>query len=118
MDQKKKSELLSKAKATIMPSLYLEPFGGVMAESLLSGTPVISPDWGSFSENNLNNFTGFNFRNFKELIRSIATIDIIDNNKCVEYARARFTFPVISKLYINYFKDLSSLRKKDGWYSM
>jgi len=116
--KEQKAEILSKAKATIMPSLYLEPFGGVMAESFLSGTPVIAPDWGSFSENNLNSVTGFNFKTFKELIRSIENIDMIDNKKCIDYATSKFTLPVVSKSYENYFNELSLLTSKNGWYSL
>jgi glycosyltransferase involved in cell wall biosynthesis len=49
----KRSELAllySRAKATIIPTRYWEPFGGVCAESLLCGTPVIASDFGVFPE--------------------------------------------------------------------
>ena len=39
-----RAELLSNAKAVLMPTYYLEPFGGVNVEAQLCGTPVITTD--------------------------------------------------------------------------
>ena len=49
-DFRQRAELLSHAKATFMPTTYLEPIGGVSVESLLCGTPVIATDFGAFRE--------------------------------------------------------------------
>ena len=37
-----RAELLRNAKAVLMPTYYLEPFGGVNVEAQLCGTPVIT----------------------------------------------------------------------------
>jgi len=44
------AKLYGGAVATIMPSLFWEPFGGVAVESLLTGTPVLCPDYAAFVE--------------------------------------------------------------------
>lgn len=44
------AKLYGGAVATIMPSLFWEPFGGVAVESLMCGTPVLCPDYAAFVE--------------------------------------------------------------------
>jgi glycosyltransferase involved in cell wall biosynthesis len=45
-----KARLLAEAKALIFPVLWPEPFGLVVVEALMSGTPVIASPWGSLPE--------------------------------------------------------------------
>jgi len=47
---KSKAQLLSQARVFIFPVLWPEPFGLVVAEALMSGTPVIASRRGSLSE--------------------------------------------------------------------
>lgn len=49
-DLKDKQVLLAQSKALIVPSLFDEPFGMVMIESLACGTPVIGLDSGAIPE--------------------------------------------------------------------
>lgn len=44
------AKLYGGAIATIMPSMFWEPFGGVAVESLFCGTPVLCPDYAAFVE--------------------------------------------------------------------
>lgn len=45
-----KATLLAEAKALLFPVIWDEPFGLVVAEALMSGTPVIASERGSLSE--------------------------------------------------------------------
>jgi len=101
-----RAELLSNAKALIMPSLYSEPCGWAMIEAFISGTPVISTDWGGMSEYNLHGVTGFRCRSANEFFHAAKNIQSIDPKTCHEYAKANFTLEYVSMLYQNYFSFL------------
>ena len=50
VNQEEKSRFLLEGKALLFPLLWNEPFGLVMTESLVSGTPVFAHPYGSVSE--------------------------------------------------------------------
>ena len=77
-----RKDLLSRAKALIAPSEFLEPFGGVQVEALLSGTPTITCDVGAFVENNVNGMTGYRCQTYNDYYRALMNIDSIDNKIC------------------------------------
>lgn len=104
-DTKLRRELLSKAKAVFMPSRYVEPFGGVQIESLLSGTPAITSDWGAFVENNHNGITGYRCRTFNDYVSAAQNIDTIQPSTCRQFGMG-YTLNPIGKRYEKYFNDL------------
>lgn len=50
VDQKQKADFLLEGKAMLFPLLWNEPFGIVMTEALVSGTPVFAHPYGSVPE--------------------------------------------------------------------
>lgn len=40
-----RADLLAYADAVLVPTTYLEPFGGVVVEAMLAGTPAITTDF-------------------------------------------------------------------------
>lgn len=93
LNLKEKVHLLRKAKATLFPIEWDEPFGLVMIESMLCGTPVIAYPRGSVEEIVEEGVTGFIVRNLKEMAEIIKSpkLEVFDRKRCAERARERFT---------------------------
>lgn len=116
-----KAKLLAGAKACFMPTIYLEPFGGVAVEALLSGTPVIASDFGAFTEIVRPGIDGYRFRTIGEAAY-FASDDMLDKlPSSEEIARdtaARYSMDVIKYKYQDYFEQvLGAFYGKADFYS-
>lgn len=111
-----RAELMGKAKAVLMPTYYLEPFGGVNVEAQLMGTPVITTDWGAFPETVLHGMTGYRCRSFEEFCWAVKNIDKIKPKKCREWAVKNYSCERIADMYEEYFARIDRLYN-GGWYS-
>lgn len=116
-DPEKRRELMSKAKGSFLPTLYLEPFGGVAVENLFSGTPIITSDWGAFSEYNTNGETGYRCRTLADFVHATERVAAgeISSQKCREVAESRFTYDVVAPQYEKFFQDVKNVYEADGW---
>ncbi len=101
-----KNELLQSAKAFLMPILWNEPFGIVMAEAMACGTPVIGLNRGSVPEVVNHGVTGFVCDNVESMISAVKSIHAISRLAVRKDAENRFSQEVISNNYINLYKKL------------
>lgn len=111
-----RAELMGGAKAVFVPTLYVEPFGGVAVEAMMCGTPVITTDWGAFTETVAHGVSGFRCRSFAEFVDAAREAPSLDRNlvrdHAFQYSTERVRFE-----YERYFTHLKTLRS-GGWYEM
>jgi glycosyltransferase involved in cell wall biosynthesis len=115
VNSEQRKNLLKNAKLLIVPTFYNEPFGLVVAEALMSGTPAITTDWGGFVENNRHGLTGFRCRTFGQFINAIENVDNINSKNCRKYALNNFSIDYAKNRYIDYFEIIKQ-RKERGFY--
>lgn len=106
---KERAELMGRAKAVLVPTLYIEPFGGVAVEAMLCGTPVITTDWGAFTETVQQGVTGFRCRTFKEFREATRAVGDLDPKTIRDYAVDTYSTEVIALKYEHYFERLLTL---------
>lgn len=108
-DVETRKKLMSKAKAVFVATEYLEMFGGVAAEAMLSGTPVITTSFGVFPEYNIHGKTGFlchTLQDFVNAVEACKNFTKENYNFIRNYALENFDMHVIKHQYQKWFDDL------------
>jgi glycosyltransferase involved in cell wall biosynthesis/Fe-S-cluster containining protein len=112
-----KSELIARAQAVLMPTLYVEPFGYVAIEAQLCGTPVITTDWGAFTETVVHGQTGFRCRSATEFIRAVTLAKELDRPAIRKHAREHYSIEAVAPAYAAYFDFVWNVHKNGGYYA-
>jgi glycosyltransferase involved in cell wall biosynthesis len=114
-----RGKLMSHARGVFVPTTYMEPFGGVHAEALLCGTPVITTNFGVFTETVTNGVNGYRCDTFQDFVNAVKLLDTGNMNRQAirRAARKRFGTETVKHLYQAYFDRLYALWG-DGWYSL
>lgn len=115
LDVETRNEVMGKSKALFVPTLYFGPFEGVSIESLFCGTPIITTNFGCFTENNEHGKTGYRCNTFEQFLWASKNIDNIDPTYCRLFAESNFSIHKVKYMYQEYFEQLLNLWK-DGWY--
>lgn len=115
----KKAEIFGNAIATFVPTLYNGPFEGVAVESMFCGTPIITTDWGIFSESNIQGVTGYRCRTMGEFAWAAQAVEngLISRSACRKHAILNYACSKVRYDYHAYFARLMTLWGA-GFYDM
>jgi len=105
-----RSALMSKARAILVPTIYLEPWGGVNTEAMFCGTPAITTDWGGFSESVDHGKTGFRCRTMEQFVWAVKYgVEQLNPYHIRDYAVKNFSLERVGKMYHEYFHQIHTL---------
>lgn len=109
-----RAELMGGATALLAPTVYIEPFGGVTIEAMMTGTPVITTDFGVFSETVRQGDNGWRCRDLGEFIWAINNAGSLDREKIRRDAISRYSCDTIKHEYQSYFERLQTMYEDTG----
>jgi glycosyltransferase involved in cell wall biosynthesis len=108
VSEDKKRELLSNARALVLPILWNEPFGIIAIEALASGTPVITAPRGAMTEIVQHKKSGLFCYNVGEIKSAMKLVsDMIKSEDCRKRAE-EFSIDVMTKNYLELYKRIIS----------
>lgn len=102
----KKRRLLANADVLLCPTMYVEPFGGVAVEAMMSGVPVIASAWGAFTETITPGVDGYLCRTPNEFRNALDLVDGLDRDEIADRARSRFSTSLAAFKYDTWLNRL------------
>lgn len=106
---------MARAHAVLAPTTYLEPFGGVAVEAGFAGTPVITSNWGAYTETVIPGVTGYRPDTLAEYVQAVEDVSSLDREVIRQSVTDRYSLDAVRPLYERWFTQLDTLWE-DGWY--
>ena len=101
-----KELLLGRARALLMPILWEEPFGIVMAEAMACGTPVIGLARGAVPEVVEHGVTGYVAADVDGLVAAVGRLDTISRASCRARVERLFSDRAVAEAYQNVYREM------------
>lgn len=114
---RQRSEFMRNAVCSLMPTEFIEPFGGSGVEGMLCGTPLIASDYGAFTETVVDGLSGYRCKTLRDWIEAIDAAEGICRKGVADYARNRYSLQTCGAMYDKAFTQIHELYS-DGWYTL
>lgn len=105
-DFARKTDLLTRAKALILPLEVDEAFGLVLLEAMACGTPVLAYERGAVPEVILPGETGFLSRDEEELRWGLDRVHQLSPARCREHVARNFSLARMTEAYLDLYRRL------------
>jgi len=105
VDVARRKKLMAHAKATFVPTEYLECFGGTHVESMLSGTPVITTNFAVFPGTFTDGIGGFHCNTLDDFVWAAKHVGDLDP-KIVRASAEKYLMDNVRWEYQRWFEDL------------
>lgn len=112
VDDAAKNALLGSARAFLMPILWEEPFGIVMAEAMACGTPVIGTPRGAVPEVVEDGVTGFVRPDVEGMVQAVGQLAAIDRAACRARVERLYSDEAVTSAYLAVYRDMISRRSR------
>jgi len=103
-----KTDLLARARCLVFPIQWEEPFGLVMIEAMVCGTPVVALRRGSVPEVVVDGVTGFVVDDPSELPEAIVDAKTLDPAACRRHVEQNFDLDLMARGYERIYRSLTS----------
>jgi glycosyltransferase involved in cell wall biosynthesis len=116
LEGRQRADFVCTAAAMLMPSSMIEPFGGSAVEAQMCGVPVISTNFGAFTETIEHGLTGFRCATLGDYLAAIDLIGTLSRTAIAERARRLYSLRAVGKQYDAAFRMINDVRF-GGWYT-
>lgn len=110
MPPAERNRWMAGAAALLCPTQYLEPSACVCTEAQLCGTPVLSSDWGGFTEYLEHGQTGYRCKNLEQFVTAIGRVHELDRDYVRARARTLYGWQAGLTAYRDYFTRLAAMQ--------
>jgi glycosyltransferase involved in cell wall biosynthesis len=111
---KERAELMGNARCVLVPTDYMEPFGGVAVEAQLCGTPVVTTDFAAFSETVKHGVSGYRCHTLDHWVWAVNNVHKLSPSVIRRCASHNYSAQRVMHMYDEYFHMLYDLWD-DGW---
>lgn len=105
----------ARARCGIFPSRFVEPFCGAAVECMLTGTPVITSDFGAFTETVLQGQTGYRCRTLPTFLAALDDVCRLERRDVTIRTAERYGLRPVGARYARVFDELASAMRGDDF---